>query len=286
MKICDNCENENFIRYDYCERCGHPITHITPESFNIANFLRRNYQLYATFGILVAIFEYLLRDLPDERKYWSIFPLLVAMYLIVHLGVKGAQVIRSRIWLANDDSLHRESNFHLFIFLMIHSLLIIGLILSLPENTRNFAGFALGAFIFLVFFSSDFSNAQSRRSYWILLFGIFYLEIVITLILLLPFIAKVFDNGIVPNLISETVAVYYGWITISLFYLGIGGMITYYISFIGSEPTNFRTLISSIFYQERNPDYLSLEFFSGIVLLYGIILCFFLLDLKSLYSGF
>ncbi|MFA4824691.1 MAG: hypothetical protein WC593_05985 [Methanoregula sp.] len=285
MKICYRCDHENFVRDDFCERCNNSISDVRPESFDIAGFIRRNYQLYGTFGILIAIFEYMLKELPDDRKYISIFPLIIALYLILHLIAKGSQIIRSRNWQHDDELLRRQSGFNFFVFCIIHSLLFFALILSLislSESAKNFVGFVLGVFIFLVFFSSNFSNEQNRKSFGILIFSVFCIEVFLTLILLLPFVAVAVDNQNMTKDVVEKIAFYYTWFTQLFIYLGIGGIIAYFITIFGfSEDT---IPFFSVFKQGNEPDYLKL--FLGIVVLYGIILGTFLLSLKSLYAGF
>jgi hypothetical protein len=290
MKICHECDHENFVRTDICEHCNNSIRQVRPESFDIAGFIRRNYQLYGTFGILIAIFEYMLKELPGDRKSISIFPLLIALYLILHLMVKGWQIIRSRNWQRDDELLLRESGFNFFIFCMIHFLLIIALILSLlslSENAKNFVGFALGVFIFIVLFSSNFSHEQNRKSLSILTIGVFCLEIFFTLFLLLPFVAVAVDKVNMTTSVVEEIAFYYTWFNQLFFSLGIGGIIAYFITIIGynqfSEDSN---PFLSIFVQEQGNDDDFLKLFIGIVVLYGIILFTFLLSLKSLYAGF
>jgi uncharacterized membrane protein len=288
MKICYNCDHENFVENSNCERCSHSITEVRPESFNIAGFLRRNYPLYGIIGILVAIFEYMLKELPSDRKSICVFPLLIALYLILHLIVKGSQIINSRSWQNNEELLRRESGFHFFIFYIIHILLIISLIFSLvtlSESARNFVGFALGVFIFIVFFSQNFTHEQNRKSLGILIFSIFCIEVFLTLFLLLPFVAVAVDSQNMAKDVVENIAFYYTWFTQLFIFLGIGGMIAYVITIFGYNQFSEDTIpFFSIFEEENEHDYLKLFF--GIIILYGIGLGTILLSLKSLYAGF
>ena len=116
MKICYFCDFENFNRDDYCERCGQDINGIRHEIFSIAGFIKQNYQLYAIFGILVGLYEYLVRaEVPADQKYVGIFPLIVAFYLILHLTNKSAQIIISRQWQNTEELIRRESSFQFII---------------------------------------------------------------------------------------------------------------------------------------------------------------------------
>jgi hypothetical protein len=62
MKICCRCNFENFDIRDTCGRCGESIIEVKHETFNIAGFIKQNFQLYAIFGVLVALYEYLNKD--------------------------------------------------------------------------------------------------------------------------------------------------------------------------------------------------------------------------------
>jgi hypothetical protein len=168
-------------------------------------------------------------------------------------------------------------------------LLIISLILSLvtlSESARNFVGFALGVFIFIVIFSQNFTPEQNRKSLGILIFSVFCLEVVLTLILLLPFIAVATTNQNIAQTDVETIAFCYTWGTQLFIYLGIGGIIAYFITVVGYNLISEDTIpLISLFERPRGlVDYL--ELFFGIVILYGIILGTILLSLKSLYAGF
>lgn len=291
MKICFNCDHENFVENSNCHRCNHLISVVRSESFNIAGFLRRNYPLYGIFGILVAIFEYMLDKLPDDRKFISLFPLLIALYLIVHLIFKGSQIINSRNWLSEEELLRRESGFHFFIFYMIHILLIGALILSFvskAENAINIVGFALGVFIFIAIFSQNFSHEQNRKSLGILFFSILCLEVVLTLILFLPFMAVAVTTQNFTESEVKNIAFFYTRGTQLLIYLGFGGIIAYFITVTGYNQFSEDSIpLSSIFQDQQGQEQSdNLVFFFGIVVLYGIVLGTFLLSLKSLYAGF
>jgi len=163
MKICYFCDFENFTRDDICERCGKNINEIRHENFNIPDFLKQNYQLYAIFGILVLLYEYLVRtEVPSNQKYLGIFPLIVAFYLILHLTNKSSLIIRSRQWQTTEELIRRESSFQFIIFSGFHILLIIAMLVSLPKEARDYMGFFIGMFIFLIFFSANYVSTSNR----------------------------------------------------------------------------------------------------------------------------
>lgn len=280
MKICYFCDFENFTREDYCERCSQNIIAIRHEIFSIAGFIKQNYQLYAIFGILVGLYEYLVRaEVPADQKYVGIFPLIVAFYLILHLTNKAAQIIISRQWQTSEELVRRESSFQFIIFGGIHILLIFALLVSLPQATWNLMGFLLGMFIFLIFFSANYSNEQYRKTFRILLWSVLCFEASIVLILILPFLAKTTDNALI--------AFYYTWITQIAFYLAIGGFLTYGLITVGYNAVYGEYIpFFSILEQERERGNLNLEILLGLVILFGIILGLVIISIKDLYAGF
>jgi uncharacterized protein YacL len=171
MKICRTCAYENFDSDDVCARCGQSINDVHPEIFNIAGFIKQNFQLYVIFGVLVGLYEYLIGKSEYET---AIFPLLIALYLIVHLIYKGIKTVKSKNWQPNEELIRRESTFQCLIFGIIHIFLIFALLISLFENiptasAQNFVGFILAMFLFVLYFSANFSNEQYRKSAKILL---------------------------------------------------------------------------------------------------------------------
>src|SRR5208283_5186689 len=131
MKICRACAYENFNSDDVCARCGQSINDFNPEIFNIAGFIKQNFQLYVIFGVLVGLYEYLIGKSEYET---AIFPLLIALYLIVHLIYKGIKTVKSKNWQPNEELIRRESTFQCLIFGIIHIFLIFALLISLFEN--------------------------------------------------------------------------------------------------------------------------------------------------------
>jgi hypothetical protein len=278
MKECPFCHFENFNNMNRCAKCDYPIDNTLQENFNIAEFLKKNYQLYAIFGILIALFEYIMKEVPVEQKYVGIFPLIVAFYLILHLTNKAASIIKSRVWQNDEELLRRESSFQFFIFCLIHALLVITLLMSLPEVVRNFTGFALGSFIFIIFFSANFSDEQNRKTLYILVVsGLFY-EIFLSLFLIIPFLAKITNN--------EFFVTSYTWLILIFLYLATGGIIAYFLVTVGYNLfSDINIPLLLIFRQEREKEDYTLELLTGLVILFGIFLSTILLSIKDLYSG-
>ena len=279
MKICYFCDFENFTREDECERCGQPIFGIRHEIFNIAGFIKQNYQLYAIFGILVGLYEYLVRaEVPADQKSFGIFPLIVAFYLILHLTNKAAQIIISRRWQNTEELVRRESLFQFIIFGGIHILLVFALLVSLPKETWNLMGFFLGMFIFLIFFSANYTNEQYRKTFRILLWSVLCYEASIFLIIIIPLIAKITDNALF--------AFYYTWITQISLYLAVGGFLTYALITVGYNAVCGQYIpFLSILQQERERGNYNLEMLLGLDILFGIILGMVIISIKDLYAG-
>jgi hypothetical protein len=279
MKICRFCDFENFYRGDVCERCRQPINAIRHEIFNIAGFIKRNYQLYATFGILVALYEYLVRaEVPADQKYVGIFPLIIAFYLILHLTNKAAQTITSRQWQPAEELVRRESSFQFIIFSGIHILLIIALLVSLPKEARDYMGFFLGMFIFLIFFSANYTNEQYRKTFRILVWSVLFYEAFIFLFIIIPFVAKNTDNALF--------AFYYTWIAQISLYLAVGGFLAYAFITVGYNAIWGQYIpFLSILQQERERGNYNLEMVLGFDILFGMILGMIIFSIKDLYAG-
>jgi hypothetical protein len=279
MKICYFCDFENFTRENVCERCNQPINGIRHEIFNIAGFIKRNYQLYAIFGILVTLYEYLVRsEVPADQKYVGIFPLIVAFYLILHLTNKAAQIITSRQWQTTEELIRRESSFQFIIFGGIHILLIIALLVSLPKEARDYMGFFLGMFIFLIFFSANYTNEQYRKTFRILIWSVFCYEAFIFLFIIIPLVAKVTDNALF--------AFYYTWIAQISLYLAVGGFLAYSLITAGYNAICGQYIpFLSILQQEREQGNYNVEILLGFDILFGIILGMVIISIKELYAG-
>ena len=266
MKICYNCDFENFIHDDFCERCHWNISTIRDEIFTIAGFIRRNYQLYAVFGILVGLFTYLFK--PEQSFYVKeagLIPLLVAIYIILHLMNKCRLVFITTNWENFEEIRRRESFFDCIIFYGFHIFFVLALIVIVPSETKILFGILSGACIFLTFFSADFSETQHRIMMLIVLVSIFLFELTLILIISIPAVATIAND--------ETVAFVYLWGTTIVVTLSMGGLIAYYLV----------TLIYSVFFNEniqyriifqRNTDnqISSVEFMMALVVLLGTIL--------------
>lgn len=266
MKICYFCDFENFNLGDVCVRCGQPISGIRHEIFNIPGFIKQNYQLYAIFGILVALYEYLVRaEVPAEQKYIGLFPLLFAFYLIFHLTNKAYKTSTSRHWQSTEELIHRESFFQFIIFAGTHALLILSLLMNTPIETRNYMGYSMGMFIFLIIFSANYSYEQNRKLFWILVLSVLSSEAFIFLRIISPFVAKIADS---TNFVSC-----YTFIVQVPIYLALSGFLTYLLITVGPNIIREQYIPPLLILQrERERGKYILEIVLGLDILFGIIL--------------
>ena len=218
MKICPCCNYENFKDQDFCERCGHSITNIQPENFNIAGYITQNYRIYAIIGIFVGLFSYLFNS---GIEYIGFVPLFIAIYLIFYLIEKSYNVVKFRKWNDNEDNLHFESFFHSFIFIIIHFIFIVALFFYIPDNQKSIFFFFVGIFISLLYFSSDFSISRDKKILWILVISLVIIEISFIFSIFLTIFSQCTNNGFFAFL--------YWWCMLCLFLVSFGILFSYSI---------------------------------------------------------
>jgi hypothetical protein len=284
MKICYECSHENFNSNDVCARCGQSINNIHPEIFNIAGFIKQNFQLYVIFGVLVALYEYLIQK---PRYETAIFPLLIALYLILHLIYKGIRIVKSKNWQSNEELIRRESTFQCLIFVIIHISLIVALLISLFENIPTLSaqiivGNILAMFLFVLYFSANFSNEQYRKSAKILLWGIFLYEIAVMLVLFIPLFAKITDNNPIftPIINNPSFPTVYTGIFQFFLCLGVGAFLAYGLLMV----------VNNTIWKERVPYFIilnrerSIKIWLIIDVIFGIVLLLVFLFIQQLYA--
>lgn len=266
MKICYNCDFENFDRNDYCERCNWNISNVRDEIFSIAAFIRRNYQLYAIFGILIGLFTYLFKpEQPFLVKEAGLVPLLVAIYIILHLMNKARQIFVTTQWNHFPQIRRRESFFDVSIFFIFHSFLVIALIATTPFETIMGFGFLSGIFMFLIFFSADFSERQQRIAMSVVLFCIFLIELALLLILSIPTVAAMTDSAIIADV--------YIWSIVIFMMVAGGGLFAYYcVTMIYGTIFHEDIHYFAIFQRNVDNQITFIEFIMGFICLLGIIL--------------
>jgi hypothetical protein len=284
MKICCGCSHENFNSNDVCAHCGQSINDIHPEIFNIAGFIKQNFQLYVIFGVLVALYEYLI---PKPQYVTALFPLLIALYLILHLIYKGIRIVKSKNWQSNEELIRRESTFQCLIFGIIHIFLIFALLISLFENiptasAKIYAGIILAMFLFVLYFSADFSYEQYRKSAKILLFGTFLYEFAVMLILFIPLFAKITDNNPIftPIISNPSFPNFYSGIFWFFLCLGVGAFFAYVLI----------TIVYNAIWKEHIPYFIilsrerSIKIWLIIDVIFGIVLFLVFIFIQQLYA--
>ena len=153
MKICPNCNYENFSNPNFCEGCGQDLHLVRPEFFTIVNFIKKNSEVYAVFGILIALFQYFFTSQDSNVKIISLFPLFISGYLLLSLLIKADQIVDTQSFENSYNRYFNENSFEFWIFLSINLAFFVGLILSTGPN-YYLPIFLLGIVtIFLIIFS-------------------------------------------------------------------------------------------------------------------------------------
>jgi hypothetical protein len=200
------------------------------------------------------------------------------LYLILHLVYKGLRVIKSNPWLPAEELIRRESTFHYLIFGVIHILLILALVITLFESlltnpsAQNYMGFILGMFLFVLYFSANYTFEQTIKITKILLLAVFAYEVAVMLVLIIPILSKITDNfpffGSIVNNTPSFPTIYTGIFQI-FFYLGVGGCLAYgLITIIYNEICQEKIPFFTIFSRENGlRKYLFLDIGFGIVVI-------------------
>jgi len=182
MKICPNCDFENFKYPEYCEGCGQSIHNIRPEFFTITEFIKKNSQVYAIIGIFLGLFQYFFSSQDANVKGISLFPLFVSFYLMSSLIEKGNQIVSSQSYENSFNRYFNSNSFEFLIFLSINVSLIIGLIWSTgTQYILSICSLGCMAIIFVIFGRkiSRISNESdlTAMSIWLILLMIFFVEV-------------------------------------------------------------------------------------------------------------
>jgi type IV secretory pathway VirB3-like protein len=214
MKICPNCDFENFDNLQNCDGCGHSIQNIRPEYFTIIDFIKKNSEVYAVIGIFLALFQYFFSSQDPNVKLVSLFPLFVSIYLLFSLIIKGDRIVNSQLYENTFNRYFNANSFQFRIFLFINASLFIGLILNV--GTHYFLSICIIGSIavtFVIFIRKILDEWNlSIISIWLNLLGIFFIE---TGWLIFQFFLPFIKNPTDPTL-------FYWTLMIPLFFLGIG----------------------------------------------------------------
>jgi len=182
MKICPNCDFENFKDSEYCEGCGRSIHNIRQEFFTITDFIKKNSQVYAVIGIFLVLFQYFFSSQDANVKGISLFPLFVSFYLMASLIDKGDRIVISQSYENTFNRYFNSNSFEFLIFLSINVSLILGLIWSTgTQYILSICSLGCIAIIFVVFKRkiSRISNesALTAMSIWLILLMVFFVEV-------------------------------------------------------------------------------------------------------------
>jgi hypothetical protein len=256
MKYCPYCEFENFTKTDFCEHCGQSLYNIQSEEFHFAEFIKRNYQIYAIIGIFIALFKYLFESSDTNVKNASLVPLLLSIYLIGYLMVKSGRYSYLR------DAGEFERKIELFVFLFLHLFFILGLIASV--GTQYFLSISLLSGFFLSLLALVWGGKIQDRYWKIILIIVIFFEIPLLLLLILPTFLQFFDN--------PTLFFYYAMIMYALFFFSLGGFLANFVVSIVSSLSHHNLNYPEIFYCEVTPENAKYQLLAGFEILFGIIM--------------
>jgi hypothetical protein len=220
MKICPNCNFENFHETNSCERCKNSLSNISKESFIIDRFVASNSDTYVVISVLIALAVFLydpsfLKDvnisvISSQFSMIIVIPLSFSIYLLLKLIVKG--------WKYSDFTEKKVTRdlIQIYLYTFISLLVIFGLLLIIIK-TNNTAGFCLLAGIVTAVELLAGSENKKIVAEMFLLSALFTISLGIFIFLWLKTIYK-----LIP---LDWLYVYLFWYSIFLFFIGIGLLI-------------------------------------------------------------
>jgi uncharacterized protein (DUF983 family) len=284
MKKCPNCNFENFLNTEYCEGCGESIQNVRTDFFTIIDFIKKNSEIYAVIGIFLGLFQFFFSSSDSNVKIISLFPLLVSIYLMFALILKGNQIVRTQTYENPFNRYFNANSFELWVFLSINIALVLGLIWSTGTQfvlSICLLGVTVLTFILLIRRLSNSRNITTL-TIWLNLFGLFLLEI--------GWLIFLFSIPTLKTLTDPTLWFWTLMIPLSLLFFGIGTFLAN--MFIGTWifltesqqilenqiPYSFESLREEFRqYIQIFDDTLSMKIFSGLIILLAIgILCIYL----------
>ncbi len=221
MIRCPLCKFENFNRLDFCEKCGHSISCINPESFHFAEFIKENSQIYSVIGILIAVSAYLISLKDPNTDSIVFFMILVVAYLVLFLLQKGYKIVKTCHLIKKNNYFLFLNHIHFYFYSFAHLVLIYAMFYYIPKNLRIWIAAVLGFFIVLLFTLQNLSKGKKVNLSLTIIFAVFLIEIIVIQVLVIPFFASIFNNG--------DFAFYYLWSIPVICDFIVGGIIAYVI---------------------------------------------------------
>ena len=112
MKLCPNCQFENFENIDTCHRCKSSINAIKDEKFQMFEFIKMNSAIYVVIGVLLAFVNYSSKDVNSLRTGTTLVSAFLAILLLLLLTFKSLKY-RSQI----HQDLHENLEIFTYIFI-------------------------------------------------------------------------------------------------------------------------------------------------------------------------
>lgn len=261
MKLCPNCQFENFKNTECCERCLAPINNIKNEDFQMFDFIKRNSAIYIVIGVLLAFVNYLSKPEDSLRTGSSLISALLAIFLICVLIFKS--------WDYCLTSRPCNNALKVFTYTFIHFFLIFSIFLFYGITYLPIISLFIGLLSGLIIPSELREQLRKRISIGITLLCV--------IILILIYLSTIFIWDILPK--TDENSINYLIIASSMLFLSMGGIIssTFVITIFtsGSERKFVKNFFENLNLDEISPTYQTI--FGFFVLL---LLIFFTMSLK------
>lgn len=121
MKICPTCNNKNYIKEDFCERCNQSIQNINHELFRFPEFLSQHWYLYVLAFAIVGI----------VIKFFNTSDLVI--HAVFLMGISSAIIILLYLFYVayqydNPKNRKKSISGHLLVFYMFNLFFILGVL--------------------------------------------------------------------------------------------------------------------------------------------------------------
>jgi len=275
MKVCPNCDYENFDNLDICDGCHESIHDIRSEFFTIVDFVKKNSALYAVIGIFLGLFRYFVASSNSIVRSVSLIPLFVSVFLMFSLIIKGYRIVDTQPFQNIQERYINSNSFELWVFSAINICLIIGLVVS--SGTEYVLSICLLGTISLavILYVRRIAHGHPINTFLLNVMGVLAFEIGLVIL-----------KFILPYVISTTDPTIFFWalmIPLSFLFIGLGSVmaglfISEWLMITEAQtPTQHQMSMARLheeFSQYIQPfrDSILIRMFTGLVILCGIFL--------------
>lgn len=253
MKLCPNCQFENFKNTECCARCLAPINNIKDENFQMFEFIKRNSGIYVVIGVLLVFANNLSKPNDGIRTGSSFVSALLAIILICALIYKS--------WDYCSTPKPCNDVLKIFTYTFIHLFLIFSIFLFYGLTYLPIISLFIGLISCLIIPSELREQLRKRVS--------FVITAICVIILLLVYLSTIFIWDIFPK--TDVNSMNYLIIGSSMLFFSMGGIIssTLVISIFtsGSEKNISKNFFKSLNLEEIGPTFQALIGFLVLLLL-------------------